>query len=1704
LVHELVERQARLRPDAVAITGAGGSLTFAELNELANRRARLLVQRGIGLERRVALLMPRSVRLVVWLLAVLKSGAAYLALDPAYPADRVAWLLADSNAAILLTAGRHSVPGAPCGQLNVDDIEAGPVEASATDLDVAGLHPANAAQIFYTSGSTGRPKGVMLVHSAVVNELVWCRDGFPASGTECMCARSSMSFVDGSTELWGSLAAGIPVVLADQDEGRDAGLLATLVAASDATRMWVVPPLAAALLDQADAGQFSSVRQWTLTGAALSRSLGERLRDAFPEAAFTYVYGTTESGPSLVADYYGGDVLLRSGAVPNTGVLVLDEALRPVAEGAVGELYVSGACLARGYLGRPDLTAERFVAAPFGPPGERMYRTGDRVRWLGGNRVALIGRADSQVKIRGMRVEPGEVEAALCALPGVSQAVVVSRADRFGEPQLVGYVVPASDGDRPERVDPSRIRALLRGLLPGFMVPAVVVVVDGLPLTVSGKVDRGALPAPGAGAGSGRGPRSPGEEILCGVFAEVLGVGSVGVDESFFDLGGHSLLVMRLVSRIRSVLGVEVGVRAVFECPTVAGLAVVLAGSSAVARRGVVAGPRPEVVPLSFAQQRLWFLDRLEGPSAVYNMSFAFRLGGPVDEGALAGALGDVALRHESLRTVFGEAEGVPFQRVLAGAAAVPVLEVVRAGAGEVDGVLAGVAARPFDLAGEVPWRAALVRSGPGESVLLLVVHHSAGDGWSDGPLLRDLSAAYRARCRGEAPGWGRLPVQYADYALWQREMLGGAGDDGELDRQVGFWRGALAGLPEELALAWDRPRPAVASYRGGVVEFVVPAGLHGALAGVARRYGVTLFMVVQAAVAGLLSRLGAGTDVPLGFPVAGRADEALDELVGFFVNTLVLRADVSGDPGFGELLGRVREADLAAYQNQDVPFERLVEVLDPVRSLARHPLFQVMVAWQFEEGGELSLGEDVTVARAGVRTGVALFDMAFSVTERKDAAGGPAGLEVELEYASDLLDDGSARLLAARLVRFLEAVAADPEQPVSHVQVLTTTEQHGLLTQGTGTTWEMPRTSVPELFEAQAARSPDAAAVVCGTEVVTFAQLNARANRLARYLIERGLGPEDIVGLALPSGPLMVEALLAVLKAGAAYLPIDLDYPAERISVMLADARPACLVALTADAPRLTGAGLPLLLLDDASTAEVIAGELDGDPADGDRKHRLELTHPAYVIYTSGSSGTPKGVLVPHAGIVNLTREYSRRSGAFADGIRKAGHERLRIAHAASWSFDLSTVAVLWLLDGHELHLIGDEIRFDTERFISHIRQVAIDYLDVVSSFAQELIDHGLLHDGQHVPPIFLMGGEVMSRKLWDDLRLASRTVAYNSYGPTECTVDVIDARISERGAPAIGRPVVNTRVFVLDEWLGLVPAGVTGELYVAGAGLARGYLGRPGLTAERFVACPFGAAGERMYRTGDLVRWAADGELEFVGRADDQVKVRGFRIEVGEVEACLAGHPRVRQAVVVAREDRPGDKRLVAYYVADGPAGISDEELRAAAARTLPGYMIPSTFVRIGRLPLTSNGKLDRQSLPAPEVTGSGGRGPRSAREQLLCDLFAEVLGAERIGIDDGFFALGGHSLLAVQLANRIRQVLGIDISLRELFDAQTVAMLMLSADGAVGKSRPTLRRRTSEGELLLEPARKLRWGCSRCDSAGSKTHTATSRPVGFEAGA
>ncbi len=928
LFPELFQAQAAATPDELAVVSGATELTYAQLNARSSQLARYLIAQGLGPEDVVGLALPRGRLMVEALLAVLKTGAAYLPIDLDYnPQERISFILADARPACLIavTADIPRLADAGMQLLLLDD----PGTARAIARQPAGnvadserkhsLRPFHPAYVIYTSGSSGLPKGVIIPHAGVANLAPQYsrRSDIFAAGIR-MAGKERLRIAHISSWSWDASVAAIlwlhdghELHLINDDVRYDAERFVAYIRragidCTDTSSSFVQELIHHGLLKDGEHVPHLMI----VGGEAMPPSVWHDLHLARHTVAYNS-YGPTE----CTIDVTDAEIIDRAAPVIgkpvwNMSVFVLDERLRPAPPGVTGELYISGAGLARGYLGRPGLTGERFVACPFGRPGERMYRTGDLARWSHDGELEFAGRADEQVNVRGFRVELGEMEARLAEHPLVRQAVVVAREDRPGDWRLVGYATLAGDAV----IDGPALRAHLAGLLPEFMVPAVVVVVDALPVTPSGKVDRRALPAPDYGAlVSGRGPRSASEEILCGLFAEALGVEAVGVDDSFFDLGGHSLLMMRLVSRMRSVLGVEVGVRALFETPTVAGLARLL-GDAGVARRGVVAGLRPEVLPLSFAQQRLWFLDRLEGSSAVYNVSFAFRLSGVVDEGALAKALSDVAERHESLRTVFGEADGVPFQRVLDGAPGVPGLEMVKAAAGEVTGVLAKVAARPFDLAEEVPWRAVLVRSGPGESVLLLVVHHVAVDGWSEGPLLRDLSVAYQARRRGEAPGWERLAVQYADYALWQREMLGGAGDrSGELGRQVQFWQEALADLPQEVTFPWNQSRPAVASYRGATVEFEVPAGLHAALVQVGRRHGATLFMVVQSAVAGLLGRLGAETDIPLGFPVAGRTDDSLDELVGFFVNTLVLRADVSGDPTFGELLGRVREADLAA-----------------------------------------------------------------------------------------------------------------------------------------------------------------------------------------------------------------------------------------------------------------------------------------------------------------------------------------------------------------------------------------------------------------------------------------------------------------------------------------------------------------------------------------------------------------------------------------------------------------------------------------------------------------------------------------------------------------------------------------------------------------------------------------------------------------------
>jgi len=2081
-IANLLEQQAARTPDRTALLFGGEVLDYAELNARVNRLARLLMARGAGPERVVALALPRSADMVAALFAVLKTGAAYLPLDLDYPADRLAFMLTDAAPVCLVTttALAPSLPGLDLGRIVLDeDTTLSEVNAlrgdDLSDAELPGFartdphrleHP---AYVIYTSGSTGRPKGVVTPYRGLTNMQLNHRERIfdpvvsAAGGRRLRIAHTVSFSFDMSWEelLW--LVEGHEVHVLDEELRRDAR---ALVSYCDRHRIDVVnvtPTYAEQLFEHGLLGSGNDPQAHgpvlvLLGGEAVSETVWQRLRDTGGVVGYN-LYGPTEyTINALGAGTLDSPTPTIGRPVWNTRAYVLDLWLRPVPDGVPGELYLTGVGLARGYLDRPGLTAERFVADPFASPGGRMYRTGDLVLRRPDGMLDFLGRTDHQVKIRGYRVELGEIEAALTSHPRVAHVAVVAdgadRADPSGPRRLVGYVVPAKvaspdggaveqeqisewrqiyddeytrigtalfqedfsgwdssydrkpiplphmrewreatvarirrlhwDGQRGARVleigvgtglllsrlapdcdrywgtdfsapvidkmgadlerdpelarrvtlrcqpahlidglptaffdtvvinsvvqhfpsiayltdvvskvmtllvpggalfigdvrnlrlircfhtavqlsrvdegteeaevrraiersillekelliDPDyfaflpehvpgiggvdvrikrgwchneltgyrydvtlhkaptkvvsltdaptlvwgvevadtdalvgyleqrrpdrlrvthvpnpriapesaamraleegsgipavrrrldsgggvepgtfaslgerldyrvactwadasdgsydvvfvaadgtppgaltsvysptttcpaalaayannpaatreinlfvpRLREHLKERLPDYMVPAAFVVLDRLPLTVNGKLDLKSLPSPDPVlATPSRAPQSPQEEVLCGLFAEALGLERVGVEDSFFDLGGHSLLATRLISKVRAALGAELAIRDLFEAPTVAELASRTGGGVPI-RPALVRVDRPTRVPMSFAQQRLWLIDQVEGPTAAYNYPLVTRVHGRVDIDALRAALTDVMARHEALRTTFGEHDGHPVQRIVAARDADPVVQVVRCAQGEVADLVSAAVRRPFDLAAELPLRVTILSLGPDastasrprsaapaagpdastasrprsaapaadleEQVIVILLHHITADEWSDRPFIADLTTAYAARRAGNAPHWAPLPVSYVDYTLWQPRLLGDPGDPDSLyARQLAYWRETLRRVPEELALPTDRPRPAAPSHRGGTVRTELPPKICHGLRDIARFTGASTFMVLHAAVATLLHLLGAGDDIPLGAPISGRTDQALDDLVGFFVNTLVLRVDLSGDPTFTDLLARVREVDLAAFEHQDLPFDHVVQALNPARSTSRNPLFQVMVTYENQTGDTPRLlGLDHQPEPFDTET--ARFDLSFNFVEGSDAGG----IDCALEYASDVFGLQAAKTIAGRLARLLEAVVADPDRPIGRIDVLSAAERHQILVEWNDTARVAPKATLPALFEAQAARTPDATAVVLEDERLTYAQLNARANQLARLLTTRGVGPERIVALALPRSTDLVVAVLAVLKAGGAYLPLDLDYPADRLAFMLHDADPVAVVttrALAAQLPDLAPSSGLILDAPDVRVAIEASGQ--GDLGDGERAGPRRVDHAAYVIYTSGSTGRPKGVVVSHDGVSSLVATAADRLDVGPGS---------RVAQFASASFDVAVWDLcMALLVGAHLVIVPSDRRVAGPPLVDYLREHAVTHMILPPSVV------AMLPEGCELPAgaTLLVGSEKVPPQV---ITRWSKTLrVLGAYGLTEATVNstLWPAPVGWHGqAVPIGRPDPNTRACVLDAGLRPVPVGVVGELYVSGDGLARGYLGRPGLTAERFVADPFGPLGGRMYRTGDLVRWQPDGILDFLGRSDDQVKIRGFRIELGEIEAVLSRHPSVAQAAVVAREDHSGARSLVAYVVLGNGRGGDTGDLRRHVAAALPGPMAPSALVTLDALPLTVNGKLDRAALPAPDPSGAvSARGPRDEREAILCRIFADTLGLPSVGIDDSFFELGGHSLLAMRLVSRIR---------------------------------------------------------------------------------
>ncbi len=1198
---------------------------------------------------------------------------------------------------------------------------------------------------------------------------------------------------------------------------------------------------------------------------------------------------------------------------------------------------------------------------------------------------------------------------------------------------LAGYV---NDPAAVERV--AELRAFAAERLPDYMVPAAVMVMESLPLTVNGKLDRRALPAPEfVSAAAYRAPRDEQERVLAALFGEVLGVARVGIDESFFDLGGHSLSATRLIARVRADLGVEVPIRALFDVSTVAGLAEWISAHGG--DRGWAAltvQQRPAVVPLSYAQQRLWFLDQLQGPSPVYNMAVAVRLSGKLDADALGAALADVVGRQESLRTVFPAVEGIPEQLVVAPERADFGWQVVDAGGWPADRLqeaIGAVVGHGFDLATEIPLRATLFRVADDEHVLVAVVHHIAADGSSIAPLVRDLAVAYASRCAGRAPGWAPLPVQYVDYTLWQRSQLGDLADaDSRIAAQLGYWEQTLAGMPERLALPTDRPYPPVADHRGASVAVDWPGGLQQQVARVAGEHNATSFMVMQAALAVLLSKLSASSDVAVGFAIAGRRDPALDALVGFFVNTLVLRADLGGDPTVAELLGQVRARSLAAYEHQDVPFEVLVDRLNPTRSLTHHPLIQVILTWQNFAGPDddseagMAFG-DVQATPLAADTHTARMDLAFSLAERFTEAGEPAGISGTVEFRTDVFDTASIEILIERLERVVVAMTADPSRSVSSVDVIDAPEHARLDEIGNRAALTRPAPSVasiPALFTAQVARTPEAQAISFAGRSMTYRELDEAANRLAHLLVGQGAGPGQSVALLFSRSAEAIVAILAVLKTGAAYLPIDPIVPEARMQFMVADAAPVAAVTTAELRLRLDGCDLAVIDVEDP--------RIDTQP--GTALPAPDPDDLAHIIYTSGTTGVPKGVAVTHHNVTQLIAALD------------AGLPPVKVwPHCHSLAFDAS-VWEIWapLLHGGRVVVVPEAVVRSPQEFhdlrspgefhdllVSEQVNMLLQTPSAVAALSGEGLESVALVVAAEACP-----GEVVDR--W-----APGRVMVNAYGPTETTVIVAISAplVAGSGVPPIGAPVPGAALFVLDQWLRPVSIGVVGELYVAGAGVGVGYWRRAGLSASRFVACPFGEPGARMYRSGDLVCWGADGQLRYLGRADEQVKIRGYRIELGEVRAVLAGLDGVDQAVVIAREDRPGDKRLVGYLTGTAdPAAV-----RAALAERLPGYMVPAAVVAVEALPLTVNGKLDTRALPAPDDQDTDHyRAPATATEEILAGIYAEVLGLDRVGVDDSFFDLGGDSLSAMRVIAAVNKTLNAGLAVRTLFFAPSVRSL------------------------------------------------------------
>ncbi|MCG1048400.1 non-ribosomal peptide synthetase [Mycetohabitans rhizoxinica] len=1632
-IHQLFEAQVERTPEAPALVFEDQTFSYAQLNAQANRLAHQLIEWGVKPDARVAICVERSPAMVAGLLAILKAGGTYVPLDPAYPPERLAYMMADSAPVALLSVGTPPAAVTQClgAGVPVLDLQADVAQwtrQSARNPELT-LTAQSLAYVIYTSGSTGQPKGVMIQHRSAVNLVTSMTQKLGVTAHDRVLQCSSLSFDASVGEIFVTLTQGAALVLRT-----DAWLAGAqqFWALCKANRVSVtdLPTQFWSQLAQEKVPVPDNVRVVMISGEALSVSAQSAwFAGAGYRPRLFNVYGPTETTvTATVHEVIDEENNWRTIGRPidNTRLYILDAHKKPVPLGAVGELYIGGVGVARGYLNRPELTAERFVRDPFSDkPDARLYKTGDLARYLPDGNLEFLGRNDHQVKIRGFRIELGEIEACLAQHAQVREAVVLAMGEGSTK-RLVAYVVA-----EPDDALAGTLRTHVAAALPEYMVPSAFVRLDALPLTPNGKLDRRALPAPDDEALAHQAYEAPQGELettLATIWAELLSVERVGRHDSFFALGGHSLLAVRLMNRVRR-LGADVPLATLFATPTLAAFAAALEahlqqGTDALSEITPVS--RKGSLPLSFAQQRLWFLAQLDGVSESYHTPLALHVRGPLDRAAWQQALDALFARHEALRSTFVSVEGQPQVRLLPADTGVPLRWHDLRGVPHAQAQLARLSHEavhaPFDLAQGPLMRACGIQVADEEHVVLITQHHIVSDGWSIGVLARELSALYAASVGAQADPLPPLAVQYPDYAAWQRQWLTGE----RLQAQSDYWRATLADAPVLLELPTDRPRPAQQSFAGAQAPVRIDAATTQALKRLSAEHGTTLFMTMLAAWSTVLARLSGQHDMVIGTPSANRNHPQIEPLIGFFVNTLALRMDLSGEPDTAELLARVRRPTLDAQAHQDLPFEQVVEIVQPPRRLNHTPLFQVMLAWQNNAPGEWRL-PGLAATPAELEYDAVKFDLELNLSEAGEEVVGSLG------YATALFDRSTIERHVGYLQTMLRAMVARPQQPVATLELLSPAERQLLLDTWNATQRDYPsHLCIHQLFETQVERTPEAPALVYEAQTLSYAQLNAQANRLAHQLIKLGVKPDAQVAICAERSPAMVVGLLAILKAGGAYVPLDPSYPGERLAHILADAAPSIVLADAAGRAALGEAVIAECTVLDPTT-------LPAWPDTNPSVAELTARHLAYVIYTSGSTGTPKGVMVPHHAIARLVINNDYVDICTGD----------RVAFAANPAFDASTFEV-WapLLNGATVVVIDHDTVLMPAAFAHTLREQHISILWLTVGLFNQMAAQ--VDTAFSQLKVLIVGGDVLGARLVARvMRESPPEQLINGYGPTESTTFATTYKItsvSETNASIpIGRPVANTRVYLLDAHGQPVPLGAVGELYIGGAGVARGYLNRPKLTAERFVRDPFvGEPGARLYKTGDLARYLPDGNLEFVGRNDDQVKIRGFRIEPGEIEACLTAHPQVRDAVVLATGEGTA-KRLVAYVQAEANEPLAST-LRAHVSARLPEYMVPSAFVRLDAFPLTPNGKLDRRALPAPDdaaLAHQAYEAPQGELETTLAAIWAELLGVERVGRHDSFFALGGHSLLAVRLIERLRRR-GVGLSVRALFDTPVLSAL------------------------------------------------------------